>query len=724
MSLRRWLSLSLSIVVLAALGFLGYRRWQPRRPNVLVITIDTTRADHLGCYGFHLAHTAAIDRLASEGVRCSNAVSSAPITMPSHTSIFTGLFPPAHGVRDNGAYALGEDAVTLAERLRDAGYTTHAFVSALVLNRRYNLNQGFETYDDDLWAEDDPKLFMIRERRAPKTADLFLAWLNTWKAKKTKPFFTWIHFFDPHQPYRPSQEDLAISVSPYDAEIAGVDRQIGRIMDTLRTDGLLDDTLVIFTADHGESLGEHGEQTHAIFVYDATVHVPLIVHYPHLFKPAVYDGPIRSVDITPTVLDILGLKATNAMDGRTMLAPLRGKEPPPQLPQYSESLLSEVGFGMAPLYAVRDGGYKYIRAPRPELYDLRKDPGELKNILAEEPRVGARLDQELTSLLDGAQKHAVKAASNPMTRETEESLQALGYLAPHGERNAMQGMDPKDGLPLHNKLESARHFAQQRHWPEAEKVLLELVAQTPRNVSALNVLGLIGVKTGDVEKARKYYEQSLAVDSEQFRVHGVMGALALTHGDLDEATRRFQKALSINPHFAEALANLGFIESLRGHEALAEQYYRKGIAADPSFPRVYRRLGDLHFEKGDYAAAYGYYQKTVQILPTDVRAMLQEGACARRIGKPAEADALFRRAESLRPKGWIPTYNRACLLATTGKPDEALQVLTSLSARHPLSLELIETDKDLQTVRALPAYSQFRKQLTDALEDEDEEDAG
>src|SRR5260221_1623024 len=232
--------------------------------NVLVITIDTLRADHLGCYGFHLARTPVIDQLASEGMRASNTVSSAPITMPSHTSIFTGLFPPAHGVRDNGAYALGEDAVTLAERLRDSGYTTHAFVSALVLNRRYNLNQGFETYDDDLWAEDDPKLFMIRERQAPKTADLFLAWLNSWNAKKTKPFFTWIHFFDPHQPYRPSPEDLATSVSPYAAEITGLYRQIGRLMERLRTDGLLDETLVIFTADHGESLGEHGEQTHAI----------------------------------------------------------------------------------------------------------------------------------------------------------------------------------------------------------------------------------------------------------------------------------------------------------------------------------------------------------------------------------------------------------------------------------------------------------------------------
>jgi arylsulfatase A-like enzyme len=247
---------------------------------VLIITIDTLRADHLGAYGYALARTPTIDKLAAQGVQCTNVVSSAPITMPAHSSIFTGLYPPAHGVRDNGAYALGEGAVTLAERLRDAGYTTHAFISALVLNRRYNLDQGFETYDDDLWAEDEPKLFMIRERQAPKTTARFLTWYGRWKEGRDKPFFTWIHYFDPHQPYRPSSTDLALAPSPYDAEITGVDRQIGVIMDALERDGVLKDTLVIVTADHGESLGEHSEKTHAIFVYDATVRIPLIFRYP------------------------------------------------------------------------------------------------------------------------------------------------------------------------------------------------------------------------------------------------------------------------------------------------------------------------------------------------------------------------------------------------------------------------------------------------------------
>lgn len=647
-----------------------------------------------------------------------NAIGSAPITMPAHASIFTGLLPPAHGVRDNGAYALGDEAVTLAERLSDAGYTTHAFVSALVLNRRYNLNQGFLTYDDDLWAEDEPSLFMIRERKATKTTDRFLAWFAIWARSKPKPFFTWIHFFDPHQPYRPSAADLVQSPTPYDGEIAGVDRQIGRIVEALRERGVLDDTLLIVTSDHGESLGEHGEKTHAIFVYDATVRVPLIIRYPRLFSGSTYDAPVRSVDIAPTVLSMLRLPAGNATDGRNLLESFRGRQAPPELPQYSESLLSEVGFGMAPLFAIRDRGYKYIRAPRPELYDLRTDPHELTNIILREPRIARRLDAELSRMIESSKRHAVKAAGSPMTRETEESLQALGYLAPHEERRGMQGIDPKDGLPLHNELEDARHLAQQKRWDEAERLLLHVVSATPRNVSALNVLGLIGIKRGDTEKALKYYRESLAIDGEQFRVYGILGTIAMTRGDLDTATQNLQIALSINPHFAEAMAGLGFIESLQNHDAAAESWYRKGIAADPSFPRVHRRLGDLYYERGEFRRAYDNYAQVVRLVPTDLRAILQAGNCARRLGRAAEAESLFRRAEAIRPDSWIPTYNRACLYATTGRASDSLETLTALARRHALALQLVDGDDDLATVRALPAYAQLRRHLTRAEPDE------
>src|SRR5262249_3656211 len=275
------------------------------RPNVLIVTIDTLRADRLGCYGFGLAHTPAIDRLAQEGVRGADAGASAgpaPLTLPAHCSITTGLSPPAHGVRDNGNYALGPEAVTLAERLAATGYRTAAFVSAAVLTRRYGLDQGFETYDDDLWAEDAPPLFMFRKRPAPRTTDRAIAWLEDWaKGRQSQPFFLWVHFFDPHQPYQVGSLELAVlTPTPYDAEIAQPDRGIGRIVAWLRQHGVLDDTLVVLTADHGESLGEHGEPTHGIFIYDATIRVPLVWRLPGVFPAGgTYDGPVRHIDIVP-----------------------------------------------------------------------------------------------------------------------------------------------------------------------------------------------------------------------------------------------------------------------------------------------------------------------------------------------------------------------------------------------------------------------------------------
>ena len=237
--------------------------------------------------------------------------------MPSHASLFTGLYPPAHGVRDNGTAALSSGVVTLAQRLGGAGYTTHAFVSAVVLSRLYGLDAGFASYDDDLWAEDAPRMFMIRERPARRTADRFLEWFERWKADRRDPFFAWVHFFDPHQPLEPALEDRVGAASLYDAEVTAADRATGRVIDALRTAGVLDDTIVIVTADHGESLGEHGEATHAIFVYDATVRVPFIVRYPAALPAGrVYEGPVRLVDVMPTVLGWLGLAGRRADPGR------------------------------------------------------------------------------------------------------------------------------------------------------------------------------------------------------------------------------------------------------------------------------------------------------------------------------------------------------------------------------------------------------------------------
>jgi len=703
------------LCALAALALLPLAGCSRPRLNVLLVTLDTTRADRIGCYGFPLARTPRLDRLAREGVRCADAVSAAPITLPAHSSILTGLYPPAHGVRDNGSYALGDDAVTLAERLRAAGYRTQAFVSALVLNRRYNLVQGFQGYDDDLWSEDEPKLFMIRSRPGEKTAARAAAWLDGWAkappgpAGRRRPFFLWMHLFDAHQPYRVSSAERLLSPTAYDAEIAVLDRAVGRVLDELDRLRVADDTLVIVTADHGESLGDHGEKTHAVFIYDATVRVPLLLRCPRLLpRDKVYTGPVRSVDLVPTVLAALKLPGGDQTQGTDLLPALRGEAPPPELPQYSESLLSEVGFGMAPLYGLRSGGFKWIRAPRPEVYDLRRDPRELKNLYPgdrDAVRRGARLDRELQAILDDSRRRGLAPQKSPMDKETVESLQALGYLAPRTTRQAMQGIDPKDGMPLYTKMEDARHLAQAKRWEESERLLREILQATPGNVSAVNILALTRMRQGDWAGARAFYLRSLALDPRQARVHAMLGTVSLLEDDLDGAERSYRQALAITPGFVEALCNLGMVAALRGDEATAQAWYEKAIAQDPQFPRVYRRLADLYYERGEFGKALVNYEKTLAAEPNDFSSVVQAGNSARHKGDATTAATFFARAARLRPDSWIPVYNQACLAAVAGDPGRALDLLQGLRGKTFLRTALLARDADLGAVRRLPGFA-------------------
>lgn len=677
------------------------------RPNVLVVTIDTLRADRLGCYGFGLAYTPTIDRLAHDGVRCSDAVSAAPITLPAHSSIMTGLYPPAHGVRDNGNYTLGADAVTLAERLAAAGYHTGAFVSAAVLTRRYGLDQGFETYDDDLWSEDEPELFMIRERPAARTSERALAWLDDWRARDRGPFFLWVHFFDPHQPYDVKSIDLAARTpTPYDAEIAEADRGVGRLVSWLEQHGALDDTVVIVTADHGESLGEHGEPTHGIFIYDATVRVPLIWRFPRALPAgATYQAPVRHIDIVPTVLGLLGLPGGETTQGVDLVAAFQGQTPPPDLVQYSEARLAEEGFGMAPLSGVREGGRKFIRAPRPELYDLRADPGELANRYPADPPAAAPLEHQLDTVVAESAGRALPAPTREIDRETEEMLRALGYLAPPEQRAEMAGMDPKDGIAVYARLQEARQLAQANEWEQARGLLERVIAEAPANVTARNVLALAAVRRGDLDEAERQYLASLARQPGQHRVVGALGALALRRDDLDTAERRFHEALVIAPTFVEAMSNLGFIEAVRGNAAGAQDWYERAIALDPTYPHVHRRLADLFYDRGDYARALENYRRAIAVLPHGFEVLIQAGNSARFLGDTAAAAEYYATAGRVRPDSWIPPYNTACLRAVNGDPQVALTLLGDATALGFASPQLLDRNEDFDPVRPLPGWS-------------------
>lgn len=678
----------------------------PDRPNVLLITSDTTRADRIGCYGFPLARTPNIDSLAAEGVRCTDAITAAPITMPSHATIMTGLFPPAHGVRDNGTYSLSDDVTTLAERLKAAGYSTHAVVSAMVLGRLYNLTQGFDGYDDDLYSEDRPPMFMIPDRPADRTADLALNYLSAPGAQADpRPFFLWVHFFDPHQPLQARVPNRHLIPTPYDAEIAAVDIAVGRLVGALDAMGKLDKTLIVFCADHGESLGEHEESTHAIFIYDATMRVPLILRHPKSLPAGrVYDGPVRTADIAPTVLDVLGFPPPTDMQGVSLLAAFAGRAPAPNLPQYCESLLSEVGFGMAPLYGVRLEGHKYIRAPKPELYDLRSDPGELHNRIGDNRALAARLDGELEKILKSCARRASAARQNPLDRATSDMLRAMGYLASDEQRSGMGGIDPKDGIKLHNKLEQARHRAQRGDWPGCERLLRDVLKENPANLSALNTLPMALLRQDRQKEAEEVYARSLQIDPKQHRILHQLGALRLREGKLDDAEKLFRRALDIAPRFVESMVFLGYVELLRGNRDGAESWYRRALADDPAFPRAYLQYADLEYLRGNHEQALAYYEKSLAAAPRHFNALNQAGLCAMKNRQSQAAVDYFDRAEKVRPDSWLPPYNRACLAAQTDRGDEAIQLLKIAVQRGFANPRQLQADSDLAAIRSHSEY--------------------
>ena len=640
------------------------------RPNVIVITVDTLRADHLGCYGFAQARTPHIDRLAGEGVLVEHAVAPTPITLPSHTTIFTGLQPPAHGVRNNASFLVPDEALTLAERLKAEGYRTQAFISAMVLHRMYNLHQGFDGYDDDLWREEQGEVFLNRERSGARTTDLALGWLDRATASsKGAPFFLWVHMFDPHAPYAPPEAEAKLAPTPYDGEIASVDKQIGRLVQSLRDKNLLDDTILVFTSDHGESLGDHGEATHAVFIYESTVHVPLIVRYPRkLPRGKTYSGAVRLVDIMPTILGLLG-KEPSPTQGTDLSASLAGTAPPPALSQYSESLHPELEYGMAPLFGIRVGDWTYIRAPRPELYDRANDSGETKNLLepsdpAAASDAGARamkLDHELTKTLGELDGLALVPRAKPIDEDTVEMLRALGYVADPEAKKGLEGMDPKDGVQVYAKLQDARQLLHDGDYAACTRLLAPLLGTMPKNVSALNTAAICESRNGNGKAAAEYYLRSLAADPRQHFALVELGRLQMADGHVDQARKSFTEALDVLPGSVEAMSLLGYLNLIHGSRDDARSWFDRAIAEDPTYAQSYIGYGDLYVTEQRYGEAKNAYAKAAEIQPRSFHAWFNGGLCALRLGEIETAERYLIRAAEVDPDALLRNTNLPAL---------------------------------------------------------------
>jgi arylsulfatase A-like enzyme/Tfp pilus assembly protein PilF len=658
---------------------------RPGDLNVLVVTFDTTRADRLGCYGYPDAGTPAVDRLAADGVVFDAAVSAAPLTLPAHATIFTGTRPPVHGVRDNGGYVLGEGAVTLAEVLKGAGWRTGAFVGAYVLDAKWGLDQGFDVYFDQFAISRYRTLSLgAVSRRAGAVVDAALPWLDQNAATK---FFAWLHFYDPHSPYDPPEPFKSrFAGRPYQGEIAYADAELGRVLDWLARRGLADRTIVVVMGDHGESLMEHGEGTHGLFVYDATVRVPLVIRAPFArTRGRRVAAVVRSEDVLPTILDLVGLDPPHAVQGRSLLPLLTGAARELDLEAYSESLYARNHFGWSELRALRVGRYKYIEAPRPELYDLERDPRELTNLYETRRDLAARLARGLARV--GAEgSDGTPPNPGAVDPETRERLAALGYIGTfvhRAPRPREQRPDPKDKIDVFNLLVAAQESGERESGAHKIARLERVIALDPEVVDAWVMLGNEYVKQGEVLTGVAHYRRALALNPEsdlalinlanayrrlgdyQAAILGYerylerdprnayvryqLGELYFDLGALDRAALAFRAALALDDRVAAARTALGVVALRRGDLDTAEREIRAALAQQPDVRLAHFNLALVAEARGDLETAEREYRAEIEGHPTSYKAAFNLGRLYERLGRPLDQVRAYRQAVEMNP---------------------------------------------------------------------------
>jgi arylsulfatase A-like enzyme/Flp pilus assembly protein TadD len=642
--------------------------------NLLLITLDTTRADRLGCYGYARAKTRHLDRLAAEGVRFEYALSPAPITLPAHASIFTGLYPPGHGVRNNGNFYLAEQHATLATVLHGLGYRTAAFVSSFILDRRYGLAHGFELYDDAMQGAQPEVIALLAERRGDRTALVLSQWLDGQAKAPGAPFFAWLHLYDPHEPYQPPQPFRGMFAgAEYDGEVAFDDAIVASILDKLGHLGLLDRTLIAVIGDHGESLGDHGEETHSMFVYESAIRVPMLLWRPGLLPAGVVvKEAVRAVDLAPTVLDLLGAPALARTDGRSLRTVITGGEDGAPPPAYAETYLPQFYMNWSPLRAIRDQRFKLIEAPKPELYDLRDDPGEERNLYAQQPETARALRRGLEAITGGGDG---AMSVGGLDREAMEKLAALGYVGAGAESAPVAAgqsrADPKDVIAVFNRLRRANTAVRDRHFAEALPVVRQVLADDPKNAFARVVMGSAHMGMEQYPEAIQWFRKYLELVPTSAYAHHWLAVCYLKMGDQGNALREAAAALAIDPRFTDARIIRGGILATRGDYPGAIAELRNAVETDPAKPMLRLDLAKVLGEAGKTAEAEAEYRALLGLKPDDPTALIGLGVLQAKTGATDEAAKSLRRALELDPQQAGARYDLGQVLEKQGRRDEA-----------------------------------------------------
>jgi len=654
---------------------------------VVLITIDTVRADHLGCYGYRRIETPSIDQLASEGLRFEHAYAQVPLTFPSHAVILTGTYPMFNGVLDLTSTGLNPTLPTLAEILRQNGYRTAAFVSSFVLDSMWGLNRGFEVYDDEVVSERGADFGpFLPERHGDRTMDRVLAWLDS---HADQPFFLWVHLYDPHSPYRPPEPYFSRYAGHlYDGEIAFDDAQLGRLFTRLRQVNLYERTLLVLASDHGEGLGEHGEAEHGFFLYNATLHVPLILKLPGPSSGSRdITDPAGLVDVAPTIAALCGIPRhfTRSFQGHPLAGIQEHPGTHPAAPVYAESYYPRSAFGWHELRAIISPPYKYIDAPRAELYDLEHDADEKLNLAASHSAVAAELREQLKALEKRYASASPFPDSAPLDPETLEKLRSLGYVgyrAPAaGSTSGAPLADPKDKIQMYREVVRVGELRRQRRFAEADEILSRVEQSEPALYSIPFERGETLLAWGKPREAAEQFRKAITLNPSFDQAWAGLGGAASKLGDNKQALDGFSLAIRLNPRnylarrslagvywrekqpekaelelsrvvrerpdFAEARAEHGialaglkrYREAISELRAASDQGYRGALA--------YYYLGLSYTESGDAEHAIEAYQNAVEVDPKFARAYARLALQYRERGELSKARQYYQKACSL-----------------------------------------------------------------------------
>jgi arylsulfatase A-like enzyme/Tfp pilus assembly protein PilF len=634
--------------------------------NLLLVTLDTVRADRLGAYGYAAAETPVLDRLAREGVRFEQAIASAPLTLPSHATLLSGLLPPQHGLRNNGSGAFPAGHPTLAAELAAAGYRTAAFVGAFVLDRRFGLGRGFEIYDDEVprptGAETES------ERPAREVVDRALAWLDA-ADPQARPFFAWVHLYDAHAPYSPPEPYASRHPGrPYDAEIAAVDAEIGRLLELVERRGWSERTLVVVVGDHGEALGEHGELTHGLLLYEPTLRVPWLLRAPALLPAGwAIRRPVGLADLAPTAAALLGRAWPTAAAGRSLAADLRARREPAPADVYSETEYPRL-FAWSALAALRRGDRKYIAAPRPELYELEADPDEGRDLAAGEPRAAAELARALRAL----RAPAAAVLAPPPDSETRARLASLGYVAGPAPAPTASPADPKDRVADFRRYEEAHWALAEGRVADAVGALEPLVAGDPANPVFRGALAEARRRTGEHARAAELYRQAAAAAPADPQVWYNLALTLQEGGRPEDAAAALAESVRLDPARPEAWNALGVCRALLGESAAAQAAFARAVELDPRNAVAANNLGNALRELGRLAEAEAAYRQAIAAAPEYPEPLNGLGTLEVQRDRPAAAVGWFERSLALAPARHEARLNLAIALELLGERDRAL----------------------------------------------------